>query len=613
MKRFCIALATLSALAALAQQTVAPTGEDPNVRLFPAPYLDPATPASPPLAGPKAVAIVPAIDTSNMAAVAAAYNTYYNVAMPAVGFTGSTSTCVPGSVSLAFQEWTISRINFLRAMAGVSGNTTLNSSLDAQQQAAALIMSANNTLNHFPASNLTCWTQAGADGAGTSNLSLGVTDSVQIYMSEPGNGNQPVGHRRWLLDSRKNSFGHGQVTDGPNTNALYAFQRGSVVPVPNGIPWPPRGYVPLALFPTQFTSVQRWSFGLPGASFASANVAVTRNGAPVTVNVVSRTDNGYGDNTIVWEMPAGHAVTAGSTYNVTVSGVAGAASTSYTYQIFPFDPAAVVAGADIAVTQSAAPNAASTLKDLVYTVTVSNAGGASAAAVTLTDTLPAGSSFVWAPAGCSPGAGTVTCNLGTLAPGASRQLRIVVRPTLATASASNQVAVASSTTETTLANNTSTVAVAVSTSPAPTAVARYRLYSPVTLEHHFTTNLHEYNVLGTLGWAQEGSIGKVLDNPGSFNGVAAVPYYRLYCSTTTWHHWTTDANEYYTLLDFPCWNGEGIDGYILPSAASGAIPLHRLVLLGGTGLHHWTTDAHEVNVLMGRGWATEPGAGFLIQ
>src|SRR5688572_7489574 len=104
--------------------------------LGPAPRLDPNKAPLTFSATAKAVVPVPSIDTSSRAAVRTAYNTYYNIAQPALGFTGSTAGCNPGSISVAFQEWTISRINFLRAMAGVSGNTTLDSGFNAQEQAA---------------------------------------------------------------------------------------------------------------------------------------------------------------------------------------------------------------------------------------------------------------------------------------------------------------------------------------------------------------------------------------------------------------------------------------------------------------------------------------------
>jgi hypothetical protein len=145
-------------------------------------------------------------------------------------------------------------------------------------------------------------------------------------------------------------------------------------------------------------------------------------------------------------------------------------------------------------------------------------------------------------------------------------------------------------------------------------VARYRLYSPVTREHHFTTDLNEYMTLGSqVGtWVQEGTVGKVLDNPGTFNGVTAVPYYRLYNPSSQQHHWTTDANEYAALISVG-WQGEGIDGYILPRATTGTMPLYRL-FLPSTGTHHWTVDANEYNTLIAAyGWIGEGIAGYVIQ
>jgi hypothetical protein len=147
-------------------------------------------------------------------------------------------------------------------------------------------------------------------------------------------------------------------------------------------------------------------------------------------------------------------------------------------------------------------------------------------------------------------------------------------------------------------------------------VLRYRLYSPVTLEHHFTTDLNEYNVLGGLTgtWVQEGTVGQVLNNPGTFNGVEVVPYYRLYDTATQWHHWTTDANEYYTLGLFPNWTPEGVDGYILPVITAGATELYRLNYPFIPGLHHWTIDPVEYNQLITNfGWIGEGGSGFVVQ
>jgi uncharacterized repeat protein (TIGR01451 family) len=271
--------------------------------------------------------------------------------------------------------------------------------------------------------------------------------------------------------------------------------------------------------------------------------------------------------------------------------------------------------ANLRVEQSLVTNVGTSGKDIMFAVIVTNGGSAASGSVTLKDTMQPGMGFVWASSSsCGFASGTVTCNLGTLVPGSSARLKIVVRPAEA-GSFTHTLSVSGSTEETDYTNNsTSSNVMRVNWSAAATQVLRYRLYSDGTKEHLFTTDLNEYNVLGANGWSQEGTVGKVLNNPGSFNGVQATPYYRLYNTSSTWHHWTTDANEYYTLIQFTNWNGEGVDGYILPTLTAGATQLYRLLYPFVPGLHHWTIDANEYNTLISQyGWTGEGGAGFVIQ
>ena len=83
--------------------------------------------------------------------------------------------------------------------------------------------------------------------------------------------------------------------------------------------------------------------------------------------------------------------------------------------------------------------------DLTYTLTVTNGGPAAAAGVTITDTLPAGVTFVSASAGCNNVSGTVTCTIGGLANGANAVRTIVVSPTVANPSLSNTATAAATT------------------------------------------------------------------------------------------------------------------------------------------------------------------------
>lgn len=139
------------------------------------------------------------------------------------------------------------------------------------------------------------------------------------------------------------------------------------------------------------------------------------------------------------------------------------------------------------------------------------------------------------------------------------------------------------------------------------AVNRYRLYSPYTLEHLFTTDFNEYTVLGQTGaWIQEGAASRMHNGPVNVSGVEGVPYYRLYDYISRWHHWTTDRNEYFTLRQFTYrYIAEGVDGYIFPSQVAGTVPWYRLTLPSIPGLHHWTTDLNERNTLIQWGWVEE--------
>jgi M6 family metalloprotease-like protein len=276
------------------------------------------------------------------------------------------------------------------------------------------------------------------------------------------------------------------------------------------------------------------------------------------------------------------------------------------------------ASADVSLAHTVSTNPASSGRDAVFTMTAANNGPSTATGVTITATYDAAATVIWASPGCvKAGADPVySCSVGALANGVSSQpFKLVLRKDAA-GTMFNNAAVTSTTLDSNPANDSPAINVTVNASPPATSVQRYRLYSPVTLEHHFTTDLNEYTVLGGFvgTWVQEGGVGKVLNNPGTFGGVAAVPYYRLYDTSTRWHHWTTDANEYYTLsVLFPWWTGEGVDGWILPTQPPGTIQLYRLLYPFVAGLHHWTIDPTEYSILISTyGWIGEGGSGFVI-
>ncbi|MFN8168623.1 MAG: hypothetical protein U0S36_07540 [Candidatus Nanopelagicales bacterium] len=123
---------------------------------------------------------------------------------------------------------------------------------------------------------------------------------------------------------------------------------------------------------------------------------------------------------------------------------------------------AVTASADLSITK-AGPPTVTAAGQITYQLTVANAGPSDAAAVTVTDTLPAGTTFVSAsaPAGwtCTNNASiSVTCTRPVLAaPSSSQLITVVVTAPAQPASLTNSASVASTTNDPDPSNNSSSV------------------------------------------------------------------------------------------------------------------------------------------------------------
>src|SRR5687768_10142374 len=88
-------------------------------------------------------------------------------------WTGSYATGAAGDTSAAHKEATRLRINFYRALVGVPADIAFNALYNAKAQQGALMLSANNDLNHFPPPSWTFYTAIGAEATANSNLALG--------------------------------------------------------------------------------------------------------------------------------------------------------------------------------------------------------------------------------------------------------------------------------------------------------------------------------------------------------------------------------------------------------------------------------------------------------
>ena len=120
---------------------------------------------------------------------------------------------------------------------------------------------------------------------------------------------------------------------------------------------------------------------------------------------------------------------------------------------------------DVSVTYTASPDPVQRHGLLAYTATVKDNGPSAAAGVTVTLTLPAGSTFVGASTGqgscAAPASGRVVCTLGALPVGAQTQALLVVRAPSGAGTVSSTATVSSSSTDASPGNDTATQTTAV--------------------------------------------------------------------------------------------------------------------------------------------------------
>lgn len=298
------------------------------------------------------------VDTSSREQVRSFYRAIYpasdNVPM---NTSADVASCTAGTNAPAFQDAVVRRINWFRAMAGIPAAVTLLATNNFRDQFGAMLMSANNTLQHtgIP-TTWTCFNVDGTNAAANSNLALGYAgpDAITGYINDFGANNFEVGHRRWILYPQTQVMGTGDVPaqGGFNSaNATWVFDANFGGPRPatrqRFVAWPPAGFVP---YPVVFP---RWSFALTNANFTNATVTMKSNNVvvPVTLETVL---TGFGENTLVWHPTSIDANSASAVfpfggtdtvYSVAVSNITvGAQVTNYSYTVTVFDPA--VPGAD---------------------------------------------------------------------------------------------------------------------------------------------------------------------------------------------------------------------------------------------------------------------------
>ncbi|HXI70581.1 MAG TPA: CAP domain-containing protein [Verrucomicrobiae bacterium] len=294
------------------------------------------------------------VDTGSREQVRSFYNAVYTASdgVP-IGTTANISSCTPGTNSSAFQQSVLRRINWYRALAGLPATITFDSGESTQNQAAALMMSANTNLQHtLIPPTWHCFSTAGTNAAANSNLALGYAgpDAITSYIRDFGANNYEAAHRRWILYPQTQVMGTGDVPMQGNffqANATWVFDANYGGPRPATrtpfVAWPPAGYAPYSVV------YPRWSFALSNADLSTATISMKSNGVSVAVIRETYVADFYGENTIVWYPSNLDPVNQNTVfpfngtdtvYSVTISNVITATGNqNYAYTVTVFDPA----------------------------------------------------------------------------------------------------------------------------------------------------------------------------------------------------------------------------------------------------------------------------------
>ena len=274
------------------------------------------------------------------------YQDFMNNSQVPSGNTGNVAAGIAGTLSPQYLAAVQEMIDDLRWMAGDPGTITLDPTLNAEAQAAALIDSENDTsiedgLPNPPAVPYAQVTAVAASGG----------RGLYYLMVDEGPNNTIVGHRRALLSPLNTTMGWGEAAAAspvePAAAAGFELETGTL-PI-TAVAWPPPGAFPLPWLPDAKTTGTgefgptsepiRWSLQTnnPDVDFSQASVSVTQNGVPQAVTIEDAEPAGgvggggitvggaepEGDagTAITWILPSRSTGEQGATYSVTISGI----------------------------------------------------------------------------------------------------------------------------------------------------------------------------------------------------------------------------------------------------------------------------------------------------
>ena len=226
--------------------------------------------------------------------------------------------CQAGRLTQLAKNRALEAANQIRALHGLSP-LRYSTFYNNQMQKASLIQEANNFGDHYPDPSLRCYTEEGAKGSETSNISLSSENldpaAHIVHLTNDANPKglpSAVGHRRWILNPFATNLSFGQVGKYATQKVIGFFQepaRTAQINV-NFVAFPYETY-PLNLLRDD----PPWSFSVivdkkdlwnnQGDFFKRATITVTRVSDEMQLPISNRyTDtHGYGlPNFLSWNV-----------------------------------------------------------------------------------------------------------------------------------------------------------------------------------------------------------------------------------------------------------------------------------------------------------------------
>jgi len=233
-------------------------------------------------------------------------------------YSGDPSACEPGELYSPGPENALRQVNLYRWMAGLPP-VTLDPGKSADAQACAVMMDANDDIEHVPPSSWDCRAVAALSAAKLSNLATtAAVQAVDLYMIDTGVPNR--GHRRWILSNTLGPVGVGSTRDYSCLHVIGGTGRAGA----RWTAWPPPGDFPIQAVRTlPWTRLEAagWSIQSDELDLRGAEVRVFRDGQELPVVVNSRLDTGYGSTFAISVRPDGWTMQVGRTYSVAVRGL----------------------------------------------------------------------------------------------------------------------------------------------------------------------------------------------------------------------------------------------------------------------------------------------------